>query len=99
MRAAVSRTRAVQIAGWPDVIAWRGHEVRRSYVMPVPTPMTFDVELVRARADRVQGLAMTLRRGVLEVEGQRAADMIFWSDTAPKRFALAATGSVATAKA
>ncbi|WP_053732641.1 hypothetical protein [Nocardia sp. NRRL S-836] len=61
-----------------------GQRVTMTYELPDPADgQTLRIAFTGARRDRREGLVVKARGGVLEVNGQRLAEVVLWTDTAP----------------
>jgi hypothetical protein len=63
-------------------VDWRGQPLYGLYEMPAPKRLV--IELLRWKSPPVQGLNLKVSGGILCVNDVQAAEMVIWSDTAPK---------------
>jgi hypothetical protein len=78
-----------------EVISVGGAEIRRRLVLPaVPPGSSLTVRFVRHHPDVPQGLNLSTNHGKFVVEGERNADVVLWTDTAPEIVELQLTNQV-----
>ena len=79
-----------------DTINHRGRIVKALVRIPVRDGSTVRVIRRNACRDRVQGLKISLNKGMLDVNGTRAPAVSLWSNTSPDEVELQVRGQGAT---
>jgi len=65
------------------LITWGG-EALHNILEIENLPLRVQVEFISAKASPAQGIQLRLRGGSLVANGQEAADLVLWQDTAPQ---------------